>query len=198
MKRPANVDQALRALEEFLDALGYDVQSPDLSGTPRRVVEAYLSDLVVGERTDIAQLIEQGSLPSTSQSLVVVRDITTMTMCPHHLLPAAGRAVVAYLPGTRVLGLGSMAHLVDAFSRRLTLQEQIGEEITAALMQLAGARGAYCALRFEHACMRLRGSRQCCASVETIHVAGLLSEAPFAGQLATALSAFSTPTPSQP
>lgn len=192
MKRPVNVEQAERALEEFLNALGYDRQNVELAETPARVVEAYLSDLVVGERVDVEKLIVQGSVPSNSQSLVVVREIVTMTMCPHHLLPAEGHATVAYLPGTQMLGLGTMAHLVDAYSRRLTLQEQIGDAVVEALMQFAGARGAYCALRFQHACMRLRGSRQHSAVVESVHVGGLLRDAPFAGQLALALGAAPT------
>lgn len=189
MKRPVNVEQAERALEEFLAALGYDRQHVELAGTPGRVVEAYLSDLIVGERVDVEELIAQGAVPSNSQSLVVVRDIVTMTMCPHHLLPAEGHATVAYLPGAKMLGLGTMAQLVDAYSRRLTLQEQIGDAVVQALMHIAGARGAYCALRFQHACLRLRGARQHSAVVESVHVAGLLSDAPYAGQLVLALGA---------
>ncbi|HEY5958394.1 MAG TPA: GTP cyclohydrolase I, partial [Polyangiaceae bacterium] len=94
----------------------------------------------------------------------------------------------AYLPGARVLGLGTMAQLVNAYSRRLTLQEGIGPDVTGALMQLAGARGAYCALRLEHACLRLRGARQACAVVDTVHTEGLLNDAPYAIQLAIALN----------
>jgi GTP cyclohydrolase I len=153
------------------------------------VVEAYLEDLVAGEWLDVERLIEHGSDASQSAGLVVVRDIATMTMCPHHLLPAQGQATVAYLPGSRILGLGTVARIVDAYSRRLSLQEQIGGAVTDALMKYAGARGAYCALRFDHACLRLRGARQSVAIVETIHSEGELREGPFADQLAYALAA---------
>jgi GTP cyclohydrolase IA len=187
MKRAPNVEMAQRALAEFLEALGYDRQQPALRETPARVVEAYLNDLVAGEWIDVELLIEQGSVPSDSQSLVMVRDIAIMTVCPHHLLPAQGHATIAYLPGARILGLGTVARLVDAYSRRLTLQEQIGEQVIDALMRFAGARGAYCALRLEHACLRLRGARQACSVVETVHVDGQLREVPHAGQLALLL-----------
>ena len=189
MKRAPNVDLAQRAIAQFLDALGYDLDQPALLGTPLRVVEAYLTDLVVGERLDVERIVTDGSVPCESQGLVVVREITTMTLCPHHLLPAQGYATVAYLAGTRTLGLGTVAHLVDACSRRLTLQEQIGQQVTDALMRFAGARGAYCSLRLEHACLRLRGARQACSVVETVHVEGRLNDAPYAGQLAIALGA---------
>jgi GTP cyclohydrolase IA len=188
MKHPPNVALAERALAQFLEALGVDLEQPALAGTPERVVEAYLNDLLAGEKVDIEQLIERGSFPSEAQGLVVVRAIKTMTVCPHHLLPAQGQATVAYLPGARTLGLGTVAHLVDACSRRLTLQEQIGKEVTQALMRCAGARGAYCAMRLEHACLRLRGARQPCSVVETVHVEGELNAAPYAGQLATVLA----------
>jgi GTP cyclohydrolase I len=187
MKHPPSVEVAQRALGEFLEALGYDLAQPHLAGTPARVVEAYLNDLVVGERVDIAQLLEQGSVPSTSQSLVVVREISTMTMCPHHLLPAQGQATLAYLPGSRTLGLGTLAQLVDACSRRLTLQEQIAQDITNALMETAGARGAFCALRLNHACLRLRGARQTCSVVDTTSSEGQLLEEPYLSQLALVL-----------
>jgi GTP cyclohydrolase IA len=187
MKHPPDPHAAQSAIAAFLEALGYDAERPELAGTPARVVEAYLKDLVAGEWVDVERLIEQGSVSSLSAGLVVVRDITTMTMCPHHLLPARGQATVAYLPGSRIMGLGTVARIVDVYSRRLTLQEQIGGAVTNALMKYAGARGAYCALRFDHACLRLRGARQSDAIVDTIHIDGELREGPFAEQLALAL-----------
>lgn len=187
MKQPIDSDLAQRALRTFLEALGYDTSRPELVGTPARVVEAYQHDLLAGENVDIQRLLEQGSIPSESRSLVIVRGISTMTMCPHHLLPAQGQATVAYLPGSRILGLGTMAQLVDACCRRLTLQEQIGDAVTDALTRWLDARGAFCMLRFEHSCLRLRGTRQSCANVETVHVEGQLKEAPHAQHLAIAL-----------
>jgi GTP cyclohydrolase I len=186
--KPPNHAVAEHAIRAFLEALGYDVDAGELVGTPARVVEAYLNDLVVGERIDVEQLVLRGAVPSTSASLVIVSDITVMTMCPHHLLPAQGQATVAYLPGTSVLGLGTVSHLVNACSRRLTLQEGIGQDVTRALMHYAGARGAYCSLRLEHACLRLRGARQACAVVDTVHTEGLLNSSPYALQLAVALN----------
>jgi GTP cyclohydrolase IA len=188
-KAPPDLDAAKQAMARFLEALGYELDDPDLSETPARVVDAYVNELLVGERTDLQQLIEQGSLASDSDSLVIVRDIAVAAMCPHHLLPAQGYATVAYLPGERVLGLGTVAHLVNACSRRLALQERIGQAVTEALMNLAGARGAYCWMRLEHACLRLRGARQTQALVETVHVNGLLKDPEPALQLGIALGA---------
>jgi GTP cyclohydrolase I len=195
MKGPINKDAAQRAIGSFLEALGYDLTAKEFAFTPARVVEAFTSDLLAGERVDIQQLIERGLVPSDARNLVVIRDIATMTVCPHHLLPAQGRATVAYLPGTKLLGFGTLARLVNALSRRLTVQEQVGQDVTHALMQYAGARGALCALRLEHACLRLRGARQIDAVVESIHVEGLLREEPYAQQLGLLLNGASSEPP---
>jgi GTP cyclohydrolase I len=170
-------------LGEFLEALGYDRNRDDLRDTPALVVDAYQRDLLCGEDIDVRALIEQGSIPGRSRSLVVVEDIAVCTLCPHHLLPAEGRATVAYVPGKRLLGLGTLTALVDAFSRRLTLQEHITEAVVDALMQTGGAEGAYCRLSLEQACLRLRGKKQASATVTTSAVDGCLRDGARAEEL---------------
>ncbi|HMA96835.1 MAG TPA: GTP cyclohydrolase I [Polyangiaceae bacterium] len=187
MSRKLDVAAAEQAIAKFLEALGYDLERPDLRGTPSRVVDAYTKDLLCGEDVDLALLVERGSVPSEAQNLVVIRGISVATVCPHHLLPAQGEATVAYLPGDRVLGLGTMSHLVDACSRRLEIQEHIGEHVTSALIEFAGARGAYCSLRLEHACLRIRGARQSGAAVQTVHLKGEFRDPARAAELALAL-----------
>lgn len=176
MKQSADPRRAERALAEFLDALGYDSQSAEFCATPGNVTHAYLNDLIVGEDVDIPSLIREGSVAGTSKCLVVVSDIAVCTLCPHHLLPAEGHATVAYVPGQRLLGLGAVAALVDALSRRLTLQESITESVVEALMQEAGAEGAYCRIELQHSCLRLRGQRQASAKVVTSQRLGSLLE----------------------
>jgi GTP cyclohydrolase I len=170
-------EAAERAVAQFLAALGHDVESdPELSGTPARVVDAFANDLLAGANVDIAQLVAGGSMPtSADHGLVAVRDIAVATLCPHHLLPALGRATVAYQPGPRLLGLGTLAALVDAFSRRLTLQEAISHNVVQALMQHAQARGAWCRIELRHSCLSARGARQSEALVESVASSGTLA-----------------------
>lgn len=168
---------AERAIAQFLAALGHDIDSnPELAGTPARVVDAFAGDLLSGYEVDVAQLIADGSMRADSDhGLVAVRDIAIATLCPHHLLPALGRATVAYHPGARLLGLGTIASLVDACSRRLTLQEAIGRNVVQALMQHAEARGAWCRIELRHGCLSARGGRQSRALVESVAGAGTLA-----------------------
>lgn len=176
MKRPADPIRAERALAEFLDALGYDLNQDELRGTPGRVVATYLNELVCGEEVDVNALIERGSMPGHSQNLVLVADIAISTLCPHHLLPAQGQATVAYVPGKWLLGLGTVAALVNTYARRLTLQERITEAVVETLMGVAGAQGAFCSMKLDHACLRLRGQRQVSATVSTSKMDGCLLE----------------------
>jgi GTP cyclohydrolase I len=176
---PVDFDAAEQAIAEFLRALGYDLDAhPELRETPARVTRAYADELLRGNGIDVAELVRTGSEPfpsNASGGLVAVRDIETATVCPHHLTPALGRATVAYLPGTRLLGVGTVARLVDACARRLSMQESVGQQVVDALMRHAGARGAYCRLVLVHGCLSARGACQTRASVATAASAGELT-----------------------
>ena len=172
-------EAAARAIDDFLRALGHDpARAPDLQGTGRRVADAWADDLLGGERVDVPALLAAESFPlapgPSARSLVLLRDRPLATMCPHHLLPALGSATLVYAPGARVAGLGALGQLLEAFARRLTLQERIGEEVVSALMSGLGAEGAACSLRLRHACLSARGSREP-SWVETLAFAGSLS-----------------------
>jgi GTP cyclohydrolase IA len=187
---------AERAVEALLRAIGHDPRGdPELADTPARVVEAFANDLLSGEDVDVRALLEAGRAASKASAggLVVVRDIAVATMCPHHLLPALGAATVAYLPGRRLFGLGTIARLVDVLARRLTLQEQIGQNVVQALTEHGGARGAYCRLALVHSCLSARGARQSAASVHTIAASGELAGPDAAAMLALALGGSSSP-----
>jgi GTP cyclohydrolase I len=182
---------AARAIRDFLLALGFDPhQDPELSETPERVSEAWAEDLLTGHAVDVPALIQQGSCeaPLAAKSgPVTVMNIAVATTCPHHLLPALGTAHVVYLPGAMLLGIGTITALVDAYARRLTLQEAIGQSVVAALVEHAGARGAYCELELEHSCLRARGERQSRALVRTSARAGEYAAREALAEIALAL-----------
>jgi GTP cyclohydrolase IA len=167
---PVDRARAERAVREFLLALG---QKPDedaeLRGTPARVVEAYANDLLSGYEVDVPALLAEGQAISenTLSGLVALSGIAVSTICPHHLLLSNGTASVVYRPGSRLFGLGTLAALVDAYARRLSLQESIGESVAQALVQYGGARAAYCEVRLVHGCLVARGSRQTGAELVT-------------------------------
>ncbi len=165
--------RAARAIEEFLRALDYEIKD-ELAETGARVADAWLDELVAGERVDAAKLIERGAidLGPGPHGAVVLRDVRVATMCPHHLLPAHGRATVGYLPGRRVAGIGVIAQVVDALARRLTLQETLGREVARVMQDGLFAEGAFCRLALTHTCFTTRGENQHGAVVETLALLG--------------------------
>lgn len=188
---PVDREAAERAIADFLKALGFDPREhADLAETPARVTEAFTQDLLRGHAVDVPALIQSGSCPapaSAKAGLVAVKSIAIASTCPHHLLPALGVAHVVYLPGTLLLGIGTISALVDAFARRLTLQEAIAQEVVNALVEHAGARGAYCELELEHGCLRARGERQTNAVVRSLARAGELVNPSALPEIALAL-----------
>jgi GTP cyclohydrolase I len=175
--KPVDRAAAARAIQAFLEALGHDPKSPLLRETPERVAEAFADDLLSGERVDVAALLLAGSEPVSGggNGLVAVREIPITAVCPHHLLPAVGHATVAYVPGRRLLGLGTVARLADACSRRLALQEAVGEAIVDALIEHAGARGAFCRLELLHTCLSARGAAKPETRLVTLAQRGVLA-----------------------
>lgn len=168
---------AARAIEDFLRALGHPPEG-DLEGTGERVADAWADDLLEGEAIDAAAVLREGAIEGDGGGgLVVVRELAVTTMCPHHLLPAHGTGLVAYMPGERIAGIGTLAHVVDALSRRLTLQERIGTAVVSLLTDELGARGALCRLSLVHSCLVARGERKAGAVVETLALAGTFAHA---------------------
>jgi len=188
---PVDRAAAARAIADFLNALGFDPAAhPDLADTPARVSEAFADELLSGHAVDVRELIRKGSCeaPAFAKSgPVALRGIAVATICPHHLLPALGHANLVYLPGATLLGIGTLTSLVDAFARRLTLQEAIGQNVVDALVEHAGARGAYCELSLSHSCLRARGERQTTAVVRSSARAGEFSSTAALAEIALAL-----------
>jgi GTP cyclohydrolase IA len=190
---------AERAIAAFLVAIGHPSDSdPELRETPARVARTFCSELLGGYDIDVEALF---AAPKSSASetgddgIVVVRDVRIQTLCPHHLLPGLGVASIAYVPGGRLLGIGALAQLVDAYARRLSLQEHIGRQVVDALMTLGQARGAYCRLDLQHTCLSCRGARQSTAVVTTEARAGALATPESSHRLRDLLGLRSSPAP---
>jgi GTP cyclohydrolase I len=131
------------------------------------VADAWADELLSGYAVDVEELVA-GSVMRGAAELVVVRDIPVSTVCPHHLLVSSGTATVALSPHERLVGVGTVAAVVDAFARRLSLQEQVGENVVAALGKHLAPRWVACRLVMTHGCMTARGERAHGARVETV------------------------------
>jgi len=167
-----NLDAAARAIDAFLRALGHDPErDPALVGTGARVATAFAEELFAGYAVDVDALLSHSVFAGRSD-LVVVRDMPVVTTCPHHLMPAIGEATLAFAPDEHLVGIGTASRVIDAFARRLSLQEEIGQRTVSAFQKHLAPRWVACRITLSHACMTTR--RECTkgARVETLAVAG--------------------------
>jgi GTP cyclohydrolase I len=178
-----------KAVEDFLRAIGRSPGSnPELLETPVRVASMWLDELLDGYEWDPKEILRGGTSVSGSSDMVLVKDLFFHSTCPHHLLPYHGVAHVAYIPTDRVVGLSKIARLLDCFAHRLIIQEDLGQKIAQALVDLLGADGAACMLDTEQLCMVIRDVRKPGSRAITMSYSGsLVTNAAYREEFLTAV-----------
>ncbi|MDN4649368.1 GTP cyclohydrolase I FolE [Curtobacterium sp. PsM8] len=172
----ARVEAAVR---ELLAGIGEDPDRPGLERTPQRVADAY-TEFFRGLDQDATQIARDGTVPAGDGErgdLVIVRDILFRSVCEHHLLPFLGTAHLAYAPGERLIGLGTLARVVEALASRPQLQERLGEQVVQAVQDGLEARGVLVVLDAQHQCVTTRGERQTSSTTVTVAASGILADA---------------------
>jgi len=165
------------AVADILVAIGEDAGRPGLVDTPHRVAQAYaefFSGVGVDPRMHLADAVDLE--PGQRGELVLLRGLDFRSVCEHHLLPFLGTAHVAYVPGDRIVGLGSLARVVETLASRPQLQERLTEEIADALADGLGAQGVLVVLDAVHGCVTARGPRQTNSSTVTMASRGTLAD----------------------
>ncbi|MFQ5423532.1 MAG: GTP cyclohydrolase I FolE [Phycisphaerae bacterium] len=147
-----------RAVREVLLAVGEDPDREGLRKTPDRVARMY-EEMFVGLRTDPARHLKT-FFTEKYDEMVVLRDVSFVSMCEHHLMPFEGRAHIAYLPDGRVVGLSKLARVVEDFARRPQVQERLTTQIADLLMSELNAKGVAVVMEATHSCMTCRGVRK--------------------------------------
>lgn len=143
-------------MAEVIRQLGEDPKRDGLLRTPARVEKA-MKFLTAGYTTDIGQIVNGALFDVKYDEVVIVRDIEFFSMCEHHMLPFFGRMHVAYLPESKVIGLSKIPRLVDAFARRLQIQERLTQQVAETLQDLLHPRGVGVICEARHFCMMMRG-----------------------------------------
>jgi GTP cyclohydrolase IA len=144
------------AIRSLLAALGEDPTREGLRETPRRV-EKSLRFLTSGYDTDIDSLLNNALFTVEYNEMVIVRNIDFYSLCEHHMLPFFGRCHVAYLPDRRVIGLSKIPRVVDAFARRLQVQERLTSQVAETIRDKVHPHGVAVVMEATHLCMAMRG-----------------------------------------
>ena len=158
-------------VKEVLRLLGEDPQREGLVKTPERVAKS-LQFLTQGYAQDGAQMIKQAVFDEKYSQMVLVRDINVYSMCEHHMLPFIGKAHVAYIPKGKITGLSKIARVVEAYARRLQVQERLTEQIRDCIQEALHPLGVAVVIEAEHTCMSVRGVQKLNAITTTSAFSG--------------------------
>lgn len=169
------VEEAVRTLLRWA---GDDPEREGLVGTPGRVVRAY-EEFFSGYAVDPVALLERTFEETDGyDEIVLLRDIRLESHCEHHMVPIIGRAHVAYLPHRRVVGISKLARLVEAYSRRLQIQEKLTAQIANTIQDVLQPRGVAVVIEAAHQCMTTRGVHKPGVTMVTSRMLGAFRDDP--------------------
>ena len=170
--RPSR-DQAEEAVRTLIRWAGDDPEREGLHGTPGRVARAY-EEWFAGYREDPKALLQRTFEEVDGyDEIVVLRDIRFESHCEHHMAPVIGRVHIGYLPRSRVIGISKLARLVEAYAKRLQIQERLTAQIANTINQVLKPQGVAVVVEATHGCMTTRGIHKSSASLVTSRMLGV-------------------------
>ncbi len=152
----ATIDSMAAKYQELITELGEDPEREGLAKTPVRVAKA-LQYLTHGYDLDPSEILRTAMFAEEYQQMVIVKDIEVYSLCEHHMLPFFGKAHVAYIPNGHIVGLSKIPRVVDAYARRLQVQERLTTEIRDCIMETLNPLGVAVVIEAQHMCMQMRG-----------------------------------------
>ena len=159
------------AVKTILKLIGEDPKREGLIKTPERVMKAYQYLTSVYEQNP-KEVLNDALFSSSNSEMVLIKDIEFYSLCEHHLLPIIGRAHVAYIPNGKVVGLSKIPRMVDIFAKRLQIQEQLTEQIAAAIQNVVKPLGVGVVLEARHMCLEMRGVKKINSTTTTSALRG--------------------------
>ncbi len=142
--------------QDILTTLGEDPNREGLEKTPERVAKS-LQFLLHGYDVDPVEIMNSALFNEAYDEMVIVKNIEIYSMCEHHMLPFFGKAHIAYIPDGKIVGLSKIPRVVDAFARRLQVQERLTTEIRDCIQEVLQPKGVAVVIEASHMCMQMRG-----------------------------------------
>ena len=142
--------------KEVLSLIGENPEREGLLKTPLRVAKA-MQFLTQGYNTNPEEIIKSAMFKEDYKQMVIVKDIEIYSLCEHHIIPFIGKAHVAYIPNGHITGLSKIARVVEAYARRLQIQERMTYEIRDCIQKTLNPIGVAVVIEAQHLCMQMRG-----------------------------------------
>ncbi|HEV3038061.1 MAG TPA: GTP cyclohydrolase I FolE [Candidatus Angelobacter sp.] len=158
-------------LRELLVRLGEDPEREGLNRTPERMQKA-LEYLTKGHNENPDEMLQGALFDVNYDEMVIVKDIEMFSLCEHHVLPFFGKVHVAYIPNGKVIGLSKIPRIVDAFARRLQIQERLTVQIAETIQRAIQPQGVGVVIEARHLCVMMRGVEKQHSSAVTSHMLG--------------------------
>lgn len=175
-------------IRELIKDIGEDPTREGLVKTPYRVAKMY-DEIFGGYKIDPTPILSSATFaadgvvetnddegPNYEQGMVIVRDITFWSHCEHHMVPFFGKAHVGYIPKGKVTGLSKIARVVDAYARRLQIQERLTKQVADCIWNVLEPQGVMVVVEAQHLCMKMRGVKNPCADTVTSCVRGVFEQ----------------------
>ncbi|MEO6883399.1 MAG: GTP cyclohydrolase I FolE [Bacteroidia bacterium] len=154
-----DVPKTLKLADNYksvIETIGEDASREGLLKTPERAAKA-IQFLTSGHCLNPADILKSAMFTDKYQQMVIVKDIEVYSLCEHHILPFFGKAHVAYIPNGHIVGLSKIPRVVDAFARRLQVQERLTTEIRDCIQETLKPLGVAVVIECSHLCMQMRG-----------------------------------------
>jgi len=161
--------------KEVIENLGEDPSREGLLKTPERVAKA-MQFLTQGYDQNPQEILKSAMFAEKYDEMVIVKDIEVYSLCEHHMLPFFGKCHIAYIPNGHIVGLSKFPRMVDAFSRRLQVQERLTDQIRDCLQETLNPQGVAVCIEAQHLCMQMRGVQKQNSTTTTSAFSGAFME----------------------
>ena len=152
----SKIEELSKHYASIISNLGEDIEREGLKKTPERVAKA-MQFLTHGYDLNPIEILKSAMFAEDYRQMVIVKDIEVFSMCEHHMLPFFGKAHVAYIPNGHIVGLSKIPRIIDAFARRLQVQERLTTQIRDCIQDTLNPLGVAVVIEAQHLCMQMRG-----------------------------------------
>jgi len=153
---PETTEKLSEHYRQILELLGENAEREGLKQTPGRVAKS-MQFLLQGYEQDPEEILRSAMFKEDYRQMVIVKDIEIYSMCEHHMLPFIGKAHIGYIPNGYITGLSKIARIVDAYARRLQVQERLTTQIKDCIQSTLNPLGVAVVIEAQHLCMQMRG-----------------------------------------
>ncbi|RTY87268.1 GTP cyclohydrolase I FolE [Flavobacterium sp. GT3R68] len=150
------IESLSKNYKSIIEDLGEDLNREGLQKTPERTAKA-MQFLTHGYDLNPSEILKSAMFSEEHKQMIIVKDIEVYSMCEHHMLPFFGKAHVAYIPNGKIVGLSKIPRVVDAFARRMQVQERLTDEIKNCIQDALNPLGVAVVIEAQHMCMQMRG-----------------------------------------